>query len=452
MQKGFVTSGKNEIWLQGKSSQYDEETALNEYVANSIDAIKKRIEILGKDLPEKKIDITFNDGEVIIKDNGVGMDIDEIKNNFFHKSDSRKATSSSMIGNFGFGAKLAFPYLCRENGKSQMMEIFSHKEGQKPINATWCPNNKVSDEYLYGFCEKEMEIGSEIHLHITRNKGFNVENYINKISQTFYEIIDDGIDITVDGKYVNPNDPLYRKNKKVIENSLFHQKEFLVKGEKVIVSYTEFFNEKILDKDELNPIDLVTDGGLVSTTTSGFYFKTNGQYFTKGNNLSNILGKVYHADCNGLRIEISIPKCLWDCLGMTYNKNGIVKDFSKIEEFKEVYLYVINIADSFKEKKSSENKETKKDKGIEKSLMGINHTISTISYNSDTDSIVTLEDNNNVVINQDKIDTETYNKHHIAGTLSFYVNVENWYKKNKCDLPEYQFKKIFEECYGKKTS
>ena len=89
---------------------YDSPYALlRENVQNAYDAILMRLK---KESFEPRIDITINQGEVIISDNGIGMTMDVIVNNYWKAGSSGKnnpeARAAGVVGTFGIGAMANF--------------------------------------------------------------------------------------------------------------------------------------------------------------------------------------------------------------------------------------------------------------------------------------------------------------------------------------------------------
>jgi molecular chaperone HtpG len=89
---------------------YDSPYALlRENVQNAYDAILMRLK---KESFEPKIDITVEQGQVIISDNGIGMTMDVIENNYWKAGSSGKnnpeARAAGVVGTFGIGAMANF--------------------------------------------------------------------------------------------------------------------------------------------------------------------------------------------------------------------------------------------------------------------------------------------------------------------------------------------------------
>ena len=85
---------------------------LRENVQNAYDAILMRCTEQSLPLSERSITITVEPRRLIVKDDGIGMDIDVLKNNFWKAGSSGKrselAQRSGVIGTFGIGAMANF--------------------------------------------------------------------------------------------------------------------------------------------------------------------------------------------------------------------------------------------------------------------------------------------------------------------------------------------------------
>jgi molecular chaperone HtpG len=100
--------------LQILSSEiYDSPKAfLRENVQNAYDAILMRCTAQNLPIAERKIEITVHDRQLSVKDDGIGMTEDVLKNNFWKAGSSGKkselAQRSGVIGTFGIGAMANF--------------------------------------------------------------------------------------------------------------------------------------------------------------------------------------------------------------------------------------------------------------------------------------------------------------------------------------------------------
>jgi molecular chaperone HtpG len=100
--------------LQILSSEiYDSPKAfLRENVQNAYDAVLMRCTAQNLQLADRRIEITVQEKQLIVRDNGIGMTEDVLKNNFWKAGSSGKkselAQRSGVIGTFGIGAMANF--------------------------------------------------------------------------------------------------------------------------------------------------------------------------------------------------------------------------------------------------------------------------------------------------------------------------------------------------------
>ncbi|MDD5186891.1 MAG: ATP-binding protein [Methanoregula sp.] len=127
--------------------------AVKELISNSYDA----------DATEVKIKLNLSNNSVIIRDNGYGMDLDSLKNNFFNIAKSSPISYSvdelgrSKIGAFGIGFLGTFPY-CKE------FELITKKKGEdKVIEITL-----VTDKYFQG---SSFQIAKDESVHYKISKS-----------------------------------------------------------------------------------------------------------------------------------------------------------------------------------------------------------------------------------------------------------------------------------------
>ena len=95
------------------SQIYDSPLALlRENVQNAYDAILMRRHVDKSDAYKPRIDITIGDKELIINDNGIGMNSESLKKNFWTAGSSGKnnseAIAAGVVGTFGIGAMANF--------------------------------------------------------------------------------------------------------------------------------------------------------------------------------------------------------------------------------------------------------------------------------------------------------------------------------------------------------
>jgi len=127
--------------------------AVKELISNSYDA----------DATEVKIKLNLSNNSVIIRDNGNGMDLDALQNNFFNIAKGSPISYSvdelgrNKIGAFGIGFLGTFPY-CKE------FELITKKKGEeKVIEITL-----ITEKYFQG---SSFQIAEDESVHYTISKS-----------------------------------------------------------------------------------------------------------------------------------------------------------------------------------------------------------------------------------------------------------------------------------------
>ena len=339
-----------------KGAGYDLNLAIAELIDNSI----------GADSDE--IRITAYNGHFTIEDKGenAGMDEKTFKKNFFYVANSSTKKKKNAAGKFGIGGKTAI--MAIKGDMECDVEITTHKKGSKPIWATWPIRRGRCDECEGEFLDDDtMPYGTTFDFDCAND--IDTEALSNFISVRYCWAIKKGVKIYVNNTLVMPNDPLYRCNNNVIKNDLYSSKTFRVKGEEVEVNVVSFKSGNIIPEEELHSWD---SGGskkksLSTANRSGIYVITEGRYYTTGNNFDTLMGGTAHASLDGLRIEVCIPKSLWNIIGMTWNKGEKLTPFTKIDAFNTgdvntgVADYIRSVMSNFKnEKETTPEKNAKK--------------------------------------------------------------------------------------------
>ena len=222
---------------------YDSPLALlRENIQNAYDAILMESKRTGKDLQKFVIKLSINDNILEISDDGIGMSLETLKNNFWKPGSSGKKTElakqAGVVGTFGIGALANF-------GVCEKLEVFTKAEGQKQIHS-WAEkkNLKIGADCIE--CEtldSNVLNGTIIKAQLKSNISINannIENYLTKYIRLL------PVNITINGKEFKTipigiknylNDP---KNLKLVNS--FNISDELVTGE------VDFY---ILDKSKI---------------------------------------------------------------------------------------------------------------------------------------------------------------------------------------------------------
>ena len=334
---------------------YDVYSAIRELLDNSLGA------------NATKIEISIKDGKFKISDNGEGMTEKILSKNFFCAGNSSTKNQKDAPGKFGIGGKTGILAIIGKKVSTDVM-IETHKNGYSPIYGKWEITIGRSNRF-------EMNVGNDMQVPIGTTIEFEFENdikinnVIRMIGVIYWPLIASNmVKFTVNNMEVYPSDPLYRNNKHVIENHIFKTKTINVLGEKIIINSTSFERGDIIPENERHNFDKGKgrSNSLSTAKQSGIYIMTAGRYYTLGeNNFDKILGKVAHASLDGMRVEVHIPKKLWDKIGMTWNKGDKIKCFKQIPEFNEVIDYILSLTIDFTNgKKNNSEKSANKINGI----------------------------------------------------------------------------------------
>ena len=180
-EKQFKAESKRLLDLMINSIYTNKEIFLRELISNSSDAIDKlyyrsltdKNLNVNKDDLKIKIDLDKENRNLIISDNGCGMNEEELENNLgtiaksgslAFKQENEKKEDIDIIGQFGVGFYSAF-----------MVSDLVKVESKSPDSEKgYCWISKGAEGYTIEPCEKE-EIGTKITLHIKQNT--EEENY-----------------------------------------------------------------------------------------------------------------------------------------------------------------------------------------------------------------------------------------------------------------------------------
>lgn len=329
MQKGHFEFSKDFLKGLSNGAGYDSNAAISELIDNSIGA------------GAKEIRITFADGHFKIQDFGddAGMDEKTLKRNFFYGGASSTKSNPKAAGKFGIGGKTGILALIGSLPSTDI-EIFTHKKDRKPVYARW--------PYSTDYCDYfEIDVMNDDSVPYGTAIEFDYQSDISNddlrkyVSVVYCWAIADGVKIYVNGSLIVPSDPLYRNNRNVIRNNIFSTKGFKILGEEVVVNITAFSESESIPSSELNGFD--RDGRRMKTVLtanrSGIYLRTEGRYYTIGNNFDKVMGGTAHASMDGLRVEVILPKKLWSLIGITWNKGRDITPFKKVKAFIDSGLY-----------------------------------------------------------------------------------------------------------------
>ncbi len=219
-QQGKIEIHTENIFPIIKKAVYsDHEIFLRELISNSVDAISKRrmAALAGdcKDAENGKIEISIDKEKntLTITDNGIGMDIEEVKKyinqvafssaeEFINRYQNK---DEQIIGHFGLGFYSSFMVASNVEIKTKSAKINS-----KPVHwsCDGSPNYSISD------LEKE-NIGTEVILTLMEDEQEYIEaTRIKALITKYCDFMP--VDISLDGETINKKNPLWRKSQKEI--------------------------------------------------------------------------------------------------------------------------------------------------------------------------------------------------------------------------------------------
>lgn len=175
---------------------YDSPLAmLRENVQNAYDAILERKQVDSSFSPIIKIEIS--DSQIVIEDNGIGMNNEILTNNYWKAGNSGKnnpqAMAAGVVGHFGIGALANF-------GVCTKLEIQTHRFGEEMsfISVALRDKLNIKDSIpIISHQAKDFHVGTRITATLESQGSINPESAINYLRQ-YIEYIE--IPVLVNGR------------------------------------------------------------------------------------------------------------------------------------------------------------------------------------------------------------------------------------------------------------
>ena len=208
----------------------ENEIFVRELISNGFDAITKLKKIATQEaienIPEDfKINVTIDEKKktITFSDNGVGLDAEEVQKYInqvafsgatdFIEKYKDKDEAENIIGHFGLGFYSSF--IVSENVE---IESLSYKE--KSTSILWSCDGSTQFKLVEG---KRKTVGTDIILHVSEeSKDYLSEMKITELVQKYANFLP--IEIQVNGKKVNHENPLWNKQPKDVKEEEY--KEF----------------------------------------------------------------------------------------------------------------------------------------------------------------------------------------------------------------------------------
>lgn len=288
MKKEFKSESKKLLELMIHSIYSNKDIFLRELLSNASDAIDKRefYKAQGKSSdfkPEIKIEIVKEKNQIVILDNGIGMNEQELDNNLGTIAHSgsgefvkelENSDSVDVIGQFGVGFYSSF--IVAEN-----VEVITKKENEEAL----CWKSDGVDSYEISKADSQ-EIGTKIILTLKNGEDYSkyldqttVENLVKEHSNyvkypilLLKEITDSETDTkTVDYVQINEQKALWKQDPKEITDETY--KNFYMSN------YMQFDEpSKIIHKK----IEGITNNNLLLFIPSEKSFNYNSPQFNQG--------------------------------------------------------------------------------------------------------------------------------------------------------------------------
>ena len=247
--KQFKTESKRLLDLMANSIYTNKDIFLRELISNASDALDKRHYLsltntgIKADDPHIDIEVDRKERLIVIKDNGIGMNKEDLENNLGtiaksgsldFKKELDEKSEVDIIGQFGVGFYSAFMVADR-------IDVISKKIGEDKAYE-WISENEEGYEIKSA---KKDDYGTIITLHIKpKSKEFDFDQYlssdnlqilIKKYSDYIRYPIRMDVEITkatseegksetsIENKTINSMIPLWKKNKKEIKEEEYDE-------------------------------------------------------------------------------------------------------------------------------------------------------------------------------------------------------------------------------------
>ena len=247
--KQFKTESKRLLDLMANSIYTNKDIFLRELISNASDALDKRhyLSLTNTDIkaddPHIDIEVDLKERLIVIKDNGIGMNKEDLENNLGtiaksgsldFKKELDEKSEVDIIGQFGVGFYSAFMVADR-------IDVISKKIGEDKAYE-WISENEEGYEIKSA---KKDDYGTIITLHIKpKSKEFDFDQYlssdnlqilIKKYSDYIRYPIRMDVEITkatseegksetsIENKTINSMIPLWKKNKKEIKEEEYDE-------------------------------------------------------------------------------------------------------------------------------------------------------------------------------------------------------------------------------------
>lgn len=284
---------------------YTNETAVADIVDNSFDAGASNIDV---NIDKAK--------EIVITDDGCGMDLDIMKEAIKLGSDTEKGQSD--LGRFGMGLVTAGISMGRR------IEVISKVNGGTPAKVVLDLDYIAEQKDWKAVCEALSDEESEIFAHIehgTRVKickldsvKTNIESAVARhLRRVFRAFLFAGYTISVNGRPIAELDPLAREKD---DTKILLDEDIDMNGNKIHITVAHLDTSK----SELGAKKEDADSIKISPSTQGFYIMRNSREIAAAETLGLF---ERHPSKNRFRCEICYNGNLDKEFGINFTKNRI---------------------------------------------------------------------------------------------------------------------------------
>tara|TARA_Y100001938_G_C8065788_1_gene420106 strand:- start:57 stop:1706 length:1650 start_codon:yes stop_codon:yes gene_type:complete len=311
---------------------FDTISCIFELIDNSVDAEASKIYVWWVRDEKTKL-YTLR-----IKDNGIGVPRRRVVP-VFTKLGIKERYLINRTGHYGIGAKATLINLLLDGTAT----ITTTHEGVTSIfNITHTKDNDVKKVFGY-YDDPNAESGTMIVIPGIKSK-LQVERLIREISCVYYPNTEnyDDFSIIVNDKEIDFVDPLYRHLNGNTDGKFTWDRTFTFKKSTLDiqgVSLLPDFKDKYMVEKHYD-----TQGGKAKlrNDNGGLYFRVPGRYTSTGQRF--FVGNDYFPIFRNLRLEVQVPKSLFEEMGIGVNKNRLVFDDSDpaFDNFKNVVAEIMS--------------------------------------------------------------------------------------------------------------
>jgi hypothetical protein len=285
-----------------------------ELTDNSVDAEATKIYVTW--VQDKKTKLYT----LIVKDNGIGVPRDRMIE-VFTKLGMDEEYLLTRTGHYGIGVKAALINLLR-SGTAVITS--THGNYTSTLEITHTEDDTMTKEFNW-VDSNGSETGTQITIPGIKNK-LQVETILRNASAVYYpnSYRDDNFELIINNKNVEFVDPIYRDLRRDTKGIVKWIREFDFMGEKLDITGTSFMNDFKMDTYFTSSWDKQGGKPHLRNDAAGVYFRTPGRYVTTG--LKFFPSFTFQRILSNLRLEIQVPKRLFEEMGIGVNKNRIEMD------------------------------------------------------------------------------------------------------------------------------